>query len=720
MVPFISVIIPTYEREAILCESIASVLEQDYPHFEILVVDQTRQHHLDTEAYLQEMDAIGKIRWLRVCWASLPGARNYGVRQSNGEIILFLDDDVQLPPGFLAAHARNYDRPEVGAVAGRIFDRMKLADAQPGLTIEDLPPEAMDPGIAWYHLDLVHTIKPQQVLTARGCNMSFRKTLFTQHGIWFDERFRGSAVREESDFCLHIRRTGLIIWYDPDAHLVHLGEENGGCHDISTRSLQYQVSFYHNHFLMLLKNLTFWQGCRLSARLFDCHVLGHPPCCKSTSPLKVLTRALFYTIGFLAALLTHLSGLWNSGQTHTHHDKPKSSPRPPAPQRVLILSHTYIVPLNCEKLRSLSQLEPDIEVVVVVPKRWQPGGVQKGTIESQGWEDGSFRVVPVANWSQNHQGLLCFGLELVTLLRQFRPQVIQVEQGSRSIAYAQLIVLNKLLGLKAKLLFFTWWNLPYQLKPPVSWLEQFNLRHSHGIIVGNQDGAEILRQHGYKSKIQVMPQLGVDEALFSPKPQNELASRLGIQSQDFVVGYVGRFVPEKGLLTLCDALGGIHPEFNWKWLLVGRGDLKTAIQEKAQTLGINDRLIWVESVPHAEIPNYLNLMHTLVLPSETSQDFKTLTSVGWKEQFGHVLIEAMACRVPVIGSDSGEIPFVIGDAGLTFPEGNAEILRDRLTQLMAQPDLARSLAQKGYDRAMLQYTNRALAKQQLEFYRQLN
>jgi glycosyltransferase involved in cell wall biosynthesis len=319
--PLISVIIPTYERETILCESIASVLQQDYPHFEVIVVDQTRQHQPETEAYLQEMDAIGKIRWLRVDWASLPGARNYGVRRSSGEIVLFLDDDVQLPPGFLAAHSQHYTRPEVGAVAGRIFDRMKLAESAPGFAIEKLPPEAMDPGLAWYVIDLVHTVKPQQVLTARGCNMSFRRSLFTQHNIWFDERFRGSAVREESDFCLRIRQTGFIIWYDPEAHLVHLGEETGGCHDISTRSFQYQISFYHNHFLMALKNLTWRESYHLAASMFDCQVLGHPPCCKSGSPMKVLMRGIFYGIGLLDALLAQIRGGWNDGQIYTRQDK---------------------------------------------------------------------------------------------------------------------------------------------------------------------------------------------------------------------------------------------------------------------------------------------------------------------------------------------------------------------------------------------------------------
>jgi len=320
--PLISVIIPTYGREEVLQNSLIDVLKQDYTNFEVLVVDQTLKHQPEIEVYLEELAAAGKIKWFRLQWASLPGARNYAVRRSAGEIILFIDDDVQLHPGFLGSHAKNYlERPDVGAVAGRVFDRMKLGDSGGKLQIEYLPPQAMDPGIAWYYIDLVHTVKPQQVLSTRGCNMSFRREIFTQYGLRFDERFRGSAVREESDFCLRLRQTGYKIWYDPEAYLVHLGEETGGCHDISMRSLKYQLTFYHNHFLMGLKNLTATQALHLYARLFDCHVLGRPPCHKSGSPIKILTRGFFYTLGFFKALITVIQSIWNDGQIYTHLDE---------------------------------------------------------------------------------------------------------------------------------------------------------------------------------------------------------------------------------------------------------------------------------------------------------------------------------------------------------------------------------------------------------------
>ena len=387
--------------------------------------------------------------------------------------------------------------------------------------------------------------------------------------------------------------------------------------------------------------------------------------------------------------------------------------------RILVASHTYIVDINREKFKILANLEPNIEVTVVVPRRWKPGGIQNKIIETQFCQEGSFKVVPISNYSQNNQGLLTFGTDLIRVLQEFRPQIIQVEQGSKSLAYAQLILLNKLFKLQAKNLFFTWWNLPYKLKWPISALEDCNLHYTDGVISGNLDGAKILRQRGYQGAVKVMPQLGVDETLFRRTGKDaDLSRRFGIKPTDFVVGFVGRFVEEKGLLTLAEALAGLK-KLPWKWLLVGQGKLRPQIAEKSLEWGISDRIIWVESISHEEVPAYINLMDCVVLPSQTSYKFKTLTTVGWKEQFGHVLIEAMACKIPVIGSDCGEIPHVIGDAGLIFPEGNAKKLRDCLQQLMERPELVADLGDRGYHRVAVNYTNQALAEQLLEFYKEL-
>ena len=173
--------------------------------------------------------------------------------------------------------------------------------------------------------------------------------------------------------------------------------------------------------------------------------------------------------------------------------------------RIIVASHTYIVDLNCEKLRELSGLYKNIQVIVLVPKRWRTGGVQNKIIESEVKDEGNFKIIPVGNFSENNQGLLTFKPEIINILKQFKPDIIQVEQGAKSLGYAQLITLNKLLGLKAKNVFFTWWNLPYKNKFPISLIETYNLQNTDGLIVGNQDGLDILRDHGYQGKAIVLP-----------------------------------------------------------------------------------------------------------------------------------------------------------------------------------------------------------------------
>jgi glycosyltransferase involved in cell wall biosynthesis len=111
------------------------------------------------------------------------------------------------------------------------------------------------------------------------------------------------------------------------------------------------------------------------------------------------------------------------------------------------------------------------------------------------------------------------------------------------------------------------------------------------------------------------------------------------------------------------------------------------------------------------MPSHDRQMDVLVLPSRTRPN--------WKEQFGRVLVEAMACGLPVIGSDSGEIPNVIGDAGLIFPEGQAGPLRDRLQRLMRDPGLVGTLSQRGRQRVLAHYTQARVAAQTYQVYRQI-
>jgi glycosyltransferase involved in cell wall biosynthesis len=170
---------------------------------------------------------------------------------------------------------------------------------------------------------------------------------------------------------------------------------------------------------------------------------------------------------------------------------------------------------------------------------------------------------------------------------------------------------------------------------------------------------------------------------------------------------VGRLVEEKGVDLLLEALAGL--EGMWRAYVLGSGPANGALQAQAQRLGLADRVSFDGWIPSAQMPAYYRQLDVLVLPSRTRPN--------WKEQFGRALVEAMACGVPVVGSDCGEIPNVIGDAGLIFPEGQVAALREHLAQLLHDLDLRADLARRGRERVLERYTQAQVAAQTYEVYR---
>src|SRR5581483_686430 len=144
--------------------------------------------------------------------------------------------------------------------------------------------------------------------------------------------------------------------------------------------------------------------------------------------------------------------------------------------------------------------------------------------------------------------------------------------------------------------------------------------------------------------------------------------------EGFVVGFAGRLVEEKGLWVLCDAFERLPSDATL--LLTGQGPLEAEIRARSQARGWGSRLT-ITSAPSVRMADVYNRMDCLVLPS--------LTTRAWKEQFGRAAVEAMACEVPVIGSDSGEIPNVVGEAGLIVPEGDVARLAGALERLRSSP-----------------------------------
>jgi glycosyltransferase involved in cell wall biosynthesis len=363
--------------------------------------------------------------------------------------------------------------------------------------------------------------------------------------------------------------------------------------------------------------------------------------------------------------------------------------------RVVIISKAHVVGAYQTKLEALAAL-PDLELTAVAPSSWREPGVGETRLERRFTKGYRLEALPLVLNGRHH---LFFWRGLAALLRAARPAVLHVDEESFNFATYQAIRLGVALG--ARCCFFNWANIERWYPLPFVFFERYNFRHASYALAGNQEAAAILRRHGFSGPLRVLPQFGVDPTLFKP------AAVLHVKQDNFTVGYVGRLLAAKGLLDLLEAFAGLPDTARLR--LIGDGSLRSELMTRARGLGLGRRVELVPQVASTEVPEQLRQLDLLVLPSRTTP--------SWKEQFGRVLIEAMACGVPVLGSSSGEIPNVIGDAGLIFPEGDVVALRATIGRLMDDEALRRELARRGRERVLAHYTQQALAQQYADVYR---
>ncbi len=214
--PDISIVIPTYNRNDELVQTVDSVLpEAKRMGATVFIIDQTPDHDESTITYLEYGNQKHDFKWIKMAHPSLTGARNTGLRVSASEIVLFVDDDVRIPAGFIERHVSQYEDPQIGGVTGQVY----------------VP----------YHHNTVNYDHPERVATRHfsmekagrtdtfiGCNHSVRRKAMLEVG-GYDEAFVASAHTEDFDAGHRLTANGYKIMYTPDAWLFHTKAPSGGC-----------------------------------------------------------------------------------------------------------------------------------------------------------------------------------------------------------------------------------------------------------------------------------------------------------------------------------------------------------------------------------------------------------------------------------------------------------------------------------------------------------
>lgn len=364
--------------------------------------------------------------------------------------------------------------------------------------------------------------------------------------------------------------------------------------------------------------------------------------------------------------------------------------------KILAVSHSCIVDVNQRLFIELNRL-PDTQVELVVPYEWVSEYDGKRFLSAH-HPEATFPIHHVPVVKPGHITFHCYPHLPMAAIRRFAPDVIYSTQEPWSLSNLQFLLLAK--QLKVPFFFHTNQNLFKNYPPPFRWFEQLAYKTAATALSYSEEARQVMIQKGLKRPSLVIPYATSIEQ-FQPGQEEALRQELGL-TDSLVVGYMGRFVVDKGIDLLVEALTQLP--LSVKLLLVGSGAEEARLRALAQERGVTERVVFAGAVLHNQADRYMRCLDILVLPSRTMPH--------WKEQFGRVLIEALACHIPVVGSDSGEIPNVIRDTGggLVFKEGSVEGLTACLKELVASPERRAELVRMGVSAVHYRYTFEAVAR----------
>jgi glycosyltransferase involved in cell wall biosynthesis len=365
----------------------------------------------------------------------------------------------------------------------------------------------------------------------------------------------------------------------------------------------------------------------------------------------------------------------------------------------LRIAHSSLTPALRQRERALARLYPDVDLEVLTTKRWREAEMD---VEATG--DDLFPVLTARTHLSKHIQLFAYDPRpIVKALRRHRPHLIDLGHEPYSVACAEVLTLCNWFAPRTPIVMQTNQNILHNYPPPFNWLEQRAFRRVAAAYACSETVCEVLRAKGFDKPAPIVT-FGVDTEAFRPP-----AGGLKRSSGPLTIGFVGRMLPGKGLNVLADALATMSTEA-WRLLVVGDGSEREGFEQRLSESGLCERADFTGAINFALVPEYFHQIDVLVIPTETTKRIR--------EQFGRVIVEAMASGVPVIGSTCGAIPEVIGDAGMVFPEGDAGALAAALRQTLSNEALRKRMSKEGLARVE-QYTWERVAETTYELYQQV-
>lgn len=363
--------------------------------------------------------------------------------------------------------------------------------------------------------------------------------------------------------------------------------------------------------------------------------------------------------------------------------------------RALVLSPAYVDPALRGKLRALSGL--GCTVAALVPDHWDDGSAGPGRAQ---WEEDSgvqILPVPVTGDAGDPGGRRWSRRAVRRAFRDFRPDIVQVEEEPWTRAAARAVAEARRLRVPA--VGFTSETVAQPLSLRLALRKRRVLKGLCGVVVVNPIADSLLALARPELPRLVAPAAGIHPPV----------APAGGSGRGFVIGFAGRLIPEKGLDVLLRAVVKLIGP--WSLVVSGTGPAQEELEALAERLGIAARVTWLGAQPREDRERLWPDLDCFVSPSRSTR--------SWAETHGPSVMAAMGHGIAVVVTGSGALASTVGDGGVVVPEGDVGALTDALQGLMDDPAWRSAIAAAGRRRAIEQFSDEALARRTLEFWRSL-
>ncbi len=362
--------------------------------------------------------------------------------------------------------------------------------------------------------------------------------------------------------------------------------------------------------------------------------------------------------------------------------------------RIAVISHAFVDEIFRNRWYRLAS-DPKYEVHLLTPKYWISNWFgERVEFEPKEIHEANFHLHTLKTTSRSKWHRFFF-ISLSLNFKRIKPDIIYIVHKEGNWIHHQVYRVAKLFAPRAKIIFFSMNALGVPRKTIIHRLMWADIKRNTVAALAHYPGCLIsLRNGGYKHPVFLQTQVGVDENVFKfdLEMRDKIRKRIKMNNH-YVIGFTGRVNEDKGVDTLWEAFKALAGTYDsMALLIVGNGQLREIIEKEALANKLENRVHITGYVPQESVPAYMNAMDNFVLASKTMPN--------WIDTFPLVTVQAQACRIPVIASDSGSIPWQLSDSAILFREGNTQELIQAIEYLYLNKIERYEIAEKGYKRSL--------------------